>query len=137
MQKGINFTEVLHVMWFSLVLWFDITHTHTKTSHLLCAQSSCLYYNEVIVYWHQKFTLQSFIMALLFKNYSLIEVMYLLIRFNKTRCFPQNTKNTAKNGTNKQHTHTHTHKTKPLHSSGAEHVWVWLIHRLKSWLCLW
>ena len=109
MQKGINFTEVLHVMWFSLVLWFDITHTHTKTSHLLCAQSSCLYYNEVIVYWHQKFTLQSFIMALLFKNYSLIEVMYLLIRFNKTRCFPQNTKNTAKNGTNKQHTHTHTH----------------------------
>ena len=109
MQKGINFTEALHVMWFSLVLWFDITHTHTKTSHLLCAQSSCLYYNEVIVYWHQKFTLQSFIMALLFKNYSLIEVMYLLIRFNKTRCFPQNTKNTAKNGTNKQHTHTHTH----------------------------
>ena len=55
-------------------------------------------------------------MALLFKNYSLIEVMYLLIRFNKTRCFPQNTKNTAKNGTNKQHTHTHTHTHTHSHS---------------------
>ena len=29
MQKGVKFTEVWHIMCFLLVLWFDITNTHT------------------------------------------------------------------------------------------------------------
>ena len=56
-------------------------------------------------------------MSFLFKNYSLVKVMYLLIRCNKTRFFLGNTNNTNRNGVNKQnththiHTHTHTHQT--------------------------
>ena len=57
--------------------------------HLLCAHCSCLYYIiEWIICWYQKFTLQSSTMYLLFKNYSLAEVTYLLIKFNKTKFFP-------------------------------------------------
>ena len=40
-------------------------------------------------------------MSLFFKNYSLVEIMYLLIRFNKIKFFPWNTKNTDRNGINK------------------------------------
>ena len=29
MQQSVRFTEVSHIMWFLLVLWFDITHTNT------------------------------------------------------------------------------------------------------------
>ena len=50
-------------------------------------------------------------MSLLFKNYSLFEVAYLLNRFNKTKFFPWNTKNTDRSGANKQNTHTsNTHR---------------------------
>ena len=42
-----------------------------------------------------------------FQNYSLVEVIYLLIRFNKIKFFPWNAKNTDKNGANKQNTHAH------------------------------
>ena len=45
-------------------------------------------------------------MSLLFKNYSFAEVAYLLIRFNETKFFPWNTKNTDKNGVIK-HIHMH------------------------------
>ena len=46
-------------------------------------------------------------MSLLFKNYSFAEeVMYLLIRFSKTKSFLCNTKNTDRNGVNEQNTHT-------------------------------
>ena len=48
-------------------------------------------------------------MILLFKNYLLVEVMYLLIRFSKSKFFPWNTNSTEGNGVNKQNTHTHTH----------------------------
>ena len=40
-----------------------------------------------------------------FQNYSLVEVIYLLSKFNKTDPFLWNTKNTDKNGVNKQITH--------------------------------
>ena len=33
----------------------------------------------------------------------------MLIRFSETNFFPRNTKNTDRNGVNKQNTHTHTH----------------------------
>ena len=51
-------------------------------------------------------------MSLLFKNYSLLEVMYLLIRFNMTKSFLINTKNTERNcivSTLHIHTHTYTY----------------------------
>ena len=47
-------------------------------------------------------------MSLLFKKYSLVEVLHLLIRFNKKWFFLWNKKNTEKdtNGQNVQKTHT-------------------------------
>ena len=47
-------------------------------------------------------------MSLVFKNYSFVEDIYLLIRFNKTGFFRWNTKNTDRKGGNKQNTHAHT-----------------------------
>ena len=47
-------------------------------------------------------------MSLLFKNYSLVEVMYLLIRFNKSKFLFWNTNNTDENGVTKQNTYKHT-----------------------------
>ena len=49
-------------------------------------------------------------MPLLFKTHSLVEVINLLIRFNKTKFFPWSTKNTDRNGVNRQNTYTHTHE---------------------------
>ena len=105
-----------------LVLRFDITHTHKDTEHTegpiewhthinihwdlpLCAHSSYLYYTEWIIRWYQKSNLQSFTMSLLFKNCPLVEVTYWLIRFNKTKYFPWNTKNADRNGAYKQNKH--------------------------------
>ena len=47
-------------------------------------------------------------MSLLHQNYWHVEVIYLLIRFNKIQFFPRNTKNSDRYGVNKQNTHTHT-----------------------------
>ena len=43
-------------------------------------------------------------MSFLFKNYSLVEVIYLLIRFNKTKFFLCKKNNTDGNGVNGQQT---------------------------------
>ena len=104
-----------------LVLWFDITYTdkhrteHTRTNRstrpyqdiltpsVMCTQPlrvSRWIDNSLV----QKFTLQRPAMSLLFKNYSLIEVIYLLIRFNKIKLFLWNTMNTDRNGVNEQNT---------------------------------
>ena len=45
-------------------------------------------------------------MSFLFKNYSLAKVIYLLIRWYKTRFLLGNINNTDRNGENKQNTHT-------------------------------
>ena len=50
----------------------------------------------------QKFTLQRSIMPLLFKTYSLVGIIHLLIRFSKTKSFLGNTKNADRNGINGQ-----------------------------------
>ena len=50
-------------------------------------------------------------MSSLFKNYSLIEVIYLLIKCNKTKFFLSSTITTDRNGVNKQNTHTETPNT--------------------------
>ena len=47
-------------------------------------------------------------MSFLFKNYSLVKVIYLLIRCYKTRFFLWNTNNIDRNGANKQNIQTHT-----------------------------
>ena len=113
---------LIHEVVFLLVLPFDITHTsketqhtqgpigwhiHTNIHHLLCGQSSYLYYIEWIIWCYQNLSLQSFIMSLLFQKYWLIEITYLLIRFNKTRFLPWNTKNTDRYGANKQNKNHH------------------------------
>ena len=127
-HKGIKFTKGLKRMtWFLLVLWFDITHRQTHTGHtrtnrlthkykymttppVFCIlQLTTLYGKNYLLI--QKFTLQRSTMSLLFKNYSLVKVIHLLIRFNKSRSFLWNTKNTDRNGINEQNTHT-THREK-------------------------
>ena len=49
-------------------------------------------------------------MYFLFKNYPFVEVVYLLIRCNKTKFFLWNAKNTDRIGANKQNAHTKTHQ---------------------------
>ena len=116
MQQGIKSTDVWHIMWFLLVLWFDITYTETHTQrqatqswtnrlthpykyeqHLLFAHSSSL------LYWMNNSLISSiyFPLSFPFKNYSLLEVLYLLIRCNNTKFFLWNTNNTDRNGVNK------------------------------------
>ena len=56
--------------------------------------ATCITLNNLLIH---KFTLSWFTMSLLFKNYSLEEFIYLLIRFN--------TKNTYRNGISDQNTH--------------------------------
>ena len=123
MQQVVKFTEVWHIMWFftATLIWY-LTHTNTHREntqgpvdwhthinidlhHLLFAHSSYLYYIEWIFHWFQKFT---FHMSFLFKNYSLVKVICLLIRCYKTSFFLWNTNNTDESGVNKQNTHTHT-----------------------------
>ena len=64
-----------------------------------------------VLYWIiniliQRFTLQRSTMPVLFKNYSLVEVIPLLMRFNRTKSFLWNKENTDRNGINGQKTHT-------------------------------
>ena len=61
-------------------------------------------------------------MSQIFKNYSLVEVIYLLIRFKKT----VSAKNTDENGENEQnthtcftHTHSHTYITHQTHTHAS------------------
>ena len=51
-------------------------------------------------------------MSFLFKNYSLVKVIYLL-----TRLFLLNANNTDRNGVNEQNTHTHTHNHPHTHTN--------------------
>ena len=63
-------------------------------------------------------------MSFLFKNYSLVKVIYLLIRCYKTSFFLSNTNNTDKNGVNKVcvHMHTHTHARAHAHTHIHTHT---------------
>ena len=49
-------------------------------------------------------------MSFFFKKFSLFEVIYLLIRFNKTKSFLRNTKNIDTNDVNEQNTHSYTNR---------------------------
>ena len=93
MQQGIMFTELWHIMRFFVhtLNWY---HTYTERErahwgakslkykyiyqhHMFCSHSSYQYSIEWTIQWYQKFTFHD---VFLFKNYSLVEVIYLLIR---------------------------------------------------------
>ena len=57
--------------------------------------------------WQQLSVLQSFTMSLLFENVYLVEVIYLVIRFNKTKFLPWNANNTKGYSAHKQNTYHH------------------------------
>ena len=61
-----------------------------------------------MIYWYIKKLLSR--MSFLFKNYSLVEVVYLSIRCNKFNFFLWNTSDTDRNGVNKKITPTNTQK---------------------------
>ena len=73
---------------------FTLTYKYTLTSPDMCAlQLPVLHWlNNFLI---KKFTLQRFTMSLLLKNFSLIEVIHLLITFNNSKSFLWNTKNTV------------------------------------------
>ena len=108
-----------------LVLWFEITHRHTHTGHtrtnrlihtykyILTPAVMCTQQLPVL-HWMNTLLIQTFLLqrsTMSLKNYSLVEVIYLLIRFHKIKSFLWNTKNTVRNGVNEQNTHsTHIEK---------------------------
>ena len=123
LQYKVEFTEgFTRMTWFLLSLWFVTTiidkhtdgtrgliylHTHINIywHHLLCAHPSYL------LHWINNFVTQNFsskrsTMPLLFKNYSLVEVIHQLIGFNKTKSFLWNIKKTDGNGIDGQNMYT-------------------------------
>ena len=101
--------------------WYPdlISHTHmhkqTKTQHTqeqlmnwhtpIHTHSSYLYNIEWRIHWYHKSLLST--ISFLFKNYSFVEVMYLMIRCSKTKFFLWNANNPDRNGAiNKTHTYT-------------------------------
>ena len=123
MQQGIRFTEVWLVMWFftGTLIWY-CTHTHTHTHTNTCRAHSgasrlthpckykftppvmCSSYLYYIKWNHSLISKIYFPVSFLFKNYSLVKVIYLLIRCYKTWFLLWNTDNTDRNGVNKQNT---------------------------------
>ena len=117
-QQDIKFTEVWHIMRFfaGSLIWYHThkqrhtTHTRVKrlthpykyilTPPVMCSQQ-LLVFHWIYNCWYQKFTSQISTLSLLFKHYSLVEVTYLFIRFNNTKSFPWDKKNTDKNSVNK------------------------------------
>ena len=81
-----NSTKIInHELSYKLSLWkqflqkmrISCPDSCDPVKALICAHSSHLCYIEWIIRWYQKFTLQSSTMSLLFKNYSLVKVIYL------------------------------------------------------------
>ena len=113
--------SLTHNMVFSSTLiWYD-TQTHKArtgsnrlkhpfkyilTPPVMCSQQLS-YYIELISCSYQTITWQNSTMFLLFKIYWLLEATYLLIRFNHTKFFPWNTRNTERYCANKQNLNHH------------------------------
>ena len=123
--KGIKFTEI----WNMVFYWYSdlISHTQTHTAHSEASRLTCPYniYLHYLLYAHSsylyyiKWLLST--MSFLFKNYSIVKVIYLLIRCYKTRFFQWNKDNTDRNGVIQQNTHIHTQPHlfyQPLHFYG-------------------
>ena len=132
-----------------LIHWFAIPHTYTQrhTAHsgtdrlthpykyILTPPAMCLQQLSAlrfILHWFSYFHILFYflihwfillsLMFFPFKNYSLVEVIYLLIICSNLNFFMWNTNNTDRNCVNKQntHTHTHTHTHTYIHAN-AEH----------------
>ena len=119
---------------FMLALWFDITHTQTKTHSTHRGQQTdttiqiyiktifyvliaaiCITLNESFA--DIKTLFYRVLQCLCFLK--IVEVAYLLIRFNKTRFFPRNTKNTDRYDVNKENTKQNTpHSAKDMIGKG-------------------
>ena len=127
MQQEIKFTEgVTRMTWLLVAFWFEITdsnkhiqekqglvywHTHkTLRPPVRCTQQLPVLHwmNNLLI---QTVTLQRPTISLVSKNYSPVEDISLLIRFNKTKYFLWTTMNTDRNGVNEQKIH-FTHKAK-------------------------
>ena len=122
MQQGTTLLRSNTWQGFFPELWFDITHKNKDTQQTLgpieCQRDRYILTPPVmcsqqfsVLHWMNLhwITLQSSTMFLLLKKYRLVEVTYLLIRFNKTKFFPWNTKNAERCGISKKNTHTTTH----------------------------
>ena len=119
---------------FMLALWFDITRTQTKTHSTHRGQQTdttiriyiktifyvliaaiCITLNESFA--DIKTLFYRVLQCLCFLK--IVEVAYLLIRFNKTRFFPRNTKNTDRYDVNKENTKQNTpHSAKDMIGKG-------------------
>ena len=122
-QQGIKFIESLPWMtWFLLVLLFNIIHidnhigqtgtkrlTHTSkyislTWPVICTQQ------VHALHWMNNLLIQNLLCrgpkCFCFSNITLVEAIYLLIRFSETKFFLWNTKNTERNVTNESNTYT-------------------------------
>ena len=135
-QQGIRFTEIGHILriFASTRIWYH-THKERHKAHTgakwlnhpykYILTPSAMYSQQLSMFhwinscWYQKLTSHFSTMYLLFKKYSLVEVAYLLIRFNKTRFFPRNTKNTDRYDVNKENTKQNTpHSAKDMIGKG-------------------
>ena len=110
--------DIMTCGWHAFCYYSDrLTHTGTQgpiflhtfkyilTAPVTCAQQLPVLHwiNNFLI---QKFTLQRSTIFLLSKNYSLVEVIHLLIGLKKTTPFLWNTKNTERNGANGENIHT-------------------------------
>ena len=66
-------------------------------------------------------------MSFLLKNNSLVEVVYLFIRCNKTKFFLWNTNNTDRNGVNKQNTYFKHLEKNNIGKEGGAQLWAWML----------
>ena len=100
MQQGVKVAGTL--------IWY---HTHTQThKHTAHSGAKRLTHPSKYIYTPTVMCSQQLpLLHWLFKNYSFVKVIYLLIRCYKTRFFLWNTTNTGRNGVNKQNTHAHMH----------------------------
>ena len=66
-------------------------------------------------------------MSFLLKNNSLVEVVYLFVRCNKTKFFLWNTNNTDRNGVNKQNTHFKNLEKNNIGKEEGAQLWAWML----------
>ena len=102
--------ETVDIFFDFTLIWYQKHKQQTHTWHL---STNILTHTDI--YWPalpwmnkfmiEKITLEKSAKGLLFKNYSLSEVIHCMIRFSKIKSFVWSTKNTNRNGINGQNTH--------------------------------
>ena len=97
MQQDINFAEVWHAICFSagtLSCYHTPTHNQRHRQHIqICINIACyvltaaicITLNELLADRYQRITFHN---VFAFRKLLIVEVMYLLIRFIKTKLFP-------------------------------------------------